>query len=653
MANVKTNLSLMQSPNHELFDKNKGKSNINLNNQKSFNFYTSKKDNLQNLKHNPTFKGDLAKLIPNKKFGNFFDIRRNLNGMNDTFGLLACSTSVVGFGLGGPALMYDNLYKKRHKKNNDKPDAYGHFESGTTIGKIGLKMNQAALTVSGLAGAMTGFSVGMPIMAVGEFIGNVLAAPVINTPLGYWFLNIGLAAVFGGRAFDTDPSHKAKMALFSSKKGVGEKTGYVVKNMWDCIVEAGKSSAKLAVSTIQLLSPDKAKRQNAIDFFHYKMIRIKSSTMTIKQSISADGLIKKVETGAKEHPHLLLVASSMLALTGVFGITTELLKKAGVIKSDKPTKIGFLFGKIAQVFDNYGIVAFGLRRCYAGNKTAGIPTVASGSTMMASAPNIDNDFGKGLIWFGLASFFLFLSAERFQDANGVFKRLGKAKEYKKLEAKLTSLLENSKEYNAIKKKMEELKPSEATAFASQFEIDFSKILPKRYLDDFRILLGGKTEDSLMTLRKALSGDKKDIEIIDSEHKQKEIAEKAKAKFEASKEETLNKIPKFIEFVQEKLGLIKEGQLPKKYDPNYDVKQLKADIIAANFPKEFADSIICYKAKQEDAIRQAIYSNIMTSGKNYENKLNTLIADKSNPTASKISEVAESCSKDYKKFLQVE
>lgn len=567
--------------------------------------------------YNPAFQAEL-KLKPNKSLSNFWDIKRNLPGLNNTFSFIVCATSVIGFGVGGPALMYDHYYKKNHpkEKQDNKQMEYGHFEPATKFGKIGLRMNQMALVVSGMGGATTGFAVGIPLMAVGEFIGNIVAAPLINTPIGYGLMNIGLAAIFGGRAFDTDPSHQAKMALFLSKKGFGAKTSYVLHNMGQCIADAAKASGHSLHSLVNLLNPAKEKRQAAIDFFRYKVIRVRSSAMRIVQSVNSEGMITNVESKYKSHPQVLLIASSILALGAVAVITTDVLKRMGIIKSDKAAKASFGVAKVGQVFDNYGIVGYGMQRCYMGNKIAGIPTVVSGATMIAGAPNADNDFGKGLTWFGLAWFFLFLAAERGQGFAGFLRELA-----------------GHRKGNLI---------NEASVFARQFEVDLSKVVPKKHLKNFRNIMEEKTEDSYVAIRRALWGDD-DRKVKEYEQKQTALKIEARKALTADSEETIKRIPEFVDFLKQTLS---EG----RYNPNHNVDWLKKQILQ-RFPNQpqFADSIISKEVTQEAAIRQAIYSNMLKSGKNYKAELDRLIAS-NDPV---VKEVATSCRKDYEKLLAVE
>lgn len=565
--------------------------------------------------YNPSFR---AQYKPNKALGRFWDIKRNLPGLNNTFSFLVCATSVVGFGVGGPALIYDHYYKKNHPKENQdqKQMEYGHFESATKIGKIGLRMNQMALVISGLGGATTGFAVGIPLMAVGEFIGNVIAAPLINTPIGYGLMNIGLAAIFGGRAFDTDPSHQAKMSMFLSKKTAGEKIGYVANNMKHCIADAAKASGHAFHSLVNLLNPAKEKRQAAIDFFRYKVIRVRSSAMRVVQNVNAQGMITKVESKYKSHPQVLLIASSILGLGAVAVITTDILKRMGILKSDKATKASFGIAKTGQVFDNYGIVGYGMQRCYMGNVVAGVPTVISGATMIAGAPNADNDFGKGLTWFGLAWFFLFLAAERGQGF-----------------AEFMRGLRGLKKGGLI---------NEASVFARQFEIDLSKVVPKKHLKNFRNIMEEKTEDSYVAIRKALWGDK-DKAVTDYNTAQGNLKIAARKALTEDKDEVVKRIPEFVDFLKTTLS---EG----RYNPEHNVDWLKKEILH-RFPNQpqFADSIISKEVSQEAAIREAIYSNMLKSGKHYAPELDKLIASK-DPVVSK---VAESCKNDYKKLLDVE
>lgn len=597
---------------------------------------------LSNKAYNPSFGADLK---PVSKLGHFLDWRRNLNGMNDTAGFLVCLTSVLGFGVGGPALIYDYFYKKKHNINNvtvDKNNQYGHFESATKIGKIGLRMNQMALTVSGLGGAMTGFSMGVPLMAAGEFIGNVIAAPVINTPTGYGLLNIGLAAIFGGRAFDSDPSHKANMAMFMSKKTLGEKTSYVLNNMGGHLKGAATLSIDLFKHLFGLLSPNAATRQSAKDFFHYKMFRVKSSTIAVTQHINADGMVGEVKQGLKGNSSLLLVASSLLALTGVFMIATEALKKLGVLKTDKVTKAGFTAGKIGQVFDNAGIITYGLERCYGGNVSAGIPTVLSGATMIAGAPNADNDFGKGLTWGGLAFFFLFLAAERFQNANSVLKRLSKIKEFKALEAKLLSLTnKDSSEYKEVVARLAELKKdgifAEANAFVRQFEFNFSGIIPSRQLKNVNTLFGNANEDSFVTLRKIFNPKY----VSEKEKNMKKLQADAEAALLADENPLVRQIPALVKTVREKLA--------GKYELSHDAEWLKQQLKDAGFAQQLIDRVIVHQTNHENAIRQAIYSNILKFGKSYKEELEKLASSED----SIVRTVAQSCQKDYQALLEVD
>lgn len=582
--------------------------------------------------YNPSFNG----LVPNKPYGRALDPRRRLGDLNNYFSLAACLISVIGFGVGGPALIYDYNYKKHHPQEgaDKKPLEYGHFESATKIGKIGLRMNQMALTVSGFAGATGGLALGVPLQAAGEFIGNVVAAPVINTPIGYGLLNIGLAAIFGARAFDTDPSHKAKMALFMSKKGAWDKTKYVLHNMGQCMVGAANSSTELAKNAFHLCSFDKVKRSKAWDFFTKQLFSIRSSTLNFVQEIDAHGNVK-VATKLKSNPHVLLLASSLLALAGVFVIGVDLLKKAGVIKSDKPTKAGFVAGKTGQIFDNYGITSYGMDRFYKGNKVAGIATVVSGATMMAGAPNADNDFGKGLTWFGLSAFFLFMAAERFQGAAAARKGVKAVNEYLKAAANHAS----QQELEAIMQKHEGMF-DHASAFVRQFEIDLSHVYPRKgkYLNRLRESLGDKDEDTWTTIKKTFfdRDGKKAQECKDAKDK---MQKDAVAALKADGDPRIKRIPEFIDFVN--------GKLAGQYNPKYGVEQLKADI-RKEFPG-FEETIVVRQVNHEDAIREAIYSNIMKSGRNYKPELEQL-AQSQDPV---VRDVAAKCKQDYQQLLEVE
>lgn len=587
-----------------------------------------------NKNYNPTFNG----LPPSKAYGRAFDPKRRLGDLNNYFSLAACLVSVIGFGVGGPALIYDYNYKKKHPKEgaDNKPLEYGHFESATKIGKIGLRMNQMALTVSGFAGATGGLALGVPLQAAGEIIGNVVAAPVINTPLGYGLLNIGLAAIFGARAFDTDPSHKAKMALFMSKKGFGAKTGYVLHNMGQCLIGAAASSKELFINAGRLCSFNKIKTSKGWDFFAHQLFAIRSSTLNFVQEIDAHGNAK-VATKLKSNPHVLLLASSLLALAGVFVIGVDLLKRAGIIKSDKPTKAGFVAGKTGQIFDNYGITSYGMDRFYKGNKVAGAATVISGATMMAGAPNADNDFGKGLTWFGLASFFLFMAAERFQGTAAARKGVKAVNQYLKAVARNAS----KKELDEIMKKSDGVF-NEAGVFVRQFEIDLSHFYPRKgkYLNKLRESLGDKDEDTWTTIRKTFF-DKKGEVAQKCDKDKKKMQTDAIAALKADDDSKIKQIPEFIEFVN--------GKLTGQYNPNYGVEQLRNDI-KAKFPNTgFEQAIVIRKVEHQDAIREAIYSNIMKSGKNYKPELDKLMAS----TDHVVRDVAISCNNDYKKLLEVE
>lgn len=512
-------------------------------------------------------------------------------------------------------------FKKQEKteKPQAKEEEFGHFEPETEFGKLGLNLAKVSLAVSGTAGFFTGLASKVPLMCVGEVIANLVAFPIINTPIGYAIMNLGLGVLFLGRAYDSDPVHKANYAVLFSKKPM-DGLKYLANNTWGCVKDTVDSTKHLGKQMFNLFSSNKQVKDDAKNFFGSKIFRIKSSTVTVGQEINAGGVVTAVKKGLKGNNYGLKLAAMILAVGGAGVATADILKKLGVVKDDKLKKASFRVAETGQVVDNLtGLVTYGLDRCYKGNPVAGIPTVISGVTMMCGAPNADNDLGKGLTWFGLSFFFLFLAVERFSEMCQAIR--GRAN------------IKNGFIKDGIK--FEKGFIEEATAVARQFEIDFSKFLPKKYLNYLRKLMGeGQCENTFVTIAKMFKSKGKDGKlnmlgkfVKKYEDSIKEDVKMAEGVFRsnATDDDKLNKIlckvPDFLKFL--------EKELSGPYDPTHNTEWLIKEIKAADFPEEFCN-IINRDGGHAELVKSNILANAKNSGKYYKPVLEEMLSNAKTP-----------------------
>lgn len=491
--------------------------------------------------------------------------------------------------------------QERTEKKQSHESEFAHFEPVTEFGKMGLGLAKAALVVSGFAGFFAGTALHVPLMSLGEVVANLLAAPLINTGLGYAIMSLGLALLFLGRGYDGDPLHRANYSIMSTKGWLGGGK-YIADNIMGCLKDTVDSTKVFGKHIANLFSSNKQAREEAKHFFGTKVLRIKSSTAIFGQEINAAGQTT-VTRGLKSYPYRFQVAAAVLTLGGLGVVTADILRALGITKNDKLKKATFRIAETGQVLDNLGLVAYGRERCLKGNKVAGYPTIMSGFTMMLGAPNADNDFGKGLTWFGLSFFFLFLAIERLGELCMAFK-----------------------ERRGLKAGGANRMIEEARAIAKQFEIDLSRFLPKEYLDYFRQLIGESQESTFVTISKIFASDSKPnsrfTKCVENHKKAltKATANAIKA-FEEAKDKRLTRIPEFLKYI--------EDLLKNPYDPKFTEKELIETIIASgrNFPEEYYANIICKQGNAKEIIISNICDNAKNSGwKNYKDTIIKLCSD---------------------------
>lgn len=480
--------------------------------------------------------------------------------------------------------------EEKVEKKQSHEGEFAHFEPVTEFGKMGLNLAKTALVVSGFAGFFTGIALHIPLMSLGEVVANLLAAPIINTGAGYAVMSAGLGLLFLGRAYDGNPVHRANYSIMATKSWPG-RAKYIADNMWGCIKDTGKSTIIFGKHLFSLFSPNKQVRKEARHFLRDKVLRVKSSTLTVGQEINAAGM-STVKKGLKSHPYRLQVAAMVLALGGVGVLTADVLRALGITKDDKLKKATFRVAETGQVLDNLGLITYGLERCYKGNP-AGFPTIISGATMMWGAPNADNDFGKGLTWFGLSFFFLFLALERLSELCQAFSK--------------------RKALKANPKKMIE----EATAIIRQFEIDFSKFLPKKYLNYLRKLMGNsESENIFVTIAKMFKPEGKNGKLnmfgkfVEKHEKSlKEDADIAAEAFKVADDKRLHKIPEFLQFL--------EKELSGEFDPKNGREVLIEKARKAGFAEDYIDSVISISGNPEEVAISNMCADIKAGGwKNY-------------------------------------
>ncbi|MEI8388499.1 MAG: hypothetical protein WCG23_01310 [bacterium] len=437
-------------------------------------------------------------------------------------GLATALTSTVGFAVGGVALMYDDIYKKRkHKKehaetkNNSqidtnnasaqkdktasnvsfqgnktkdthKKEEMGHINPETAFGKIGLAFAKVGIAFSGIAGIFNGIAMKLPLMAFGEGV-NVAASPIINTPAGFGLFSMGLAGVFAGRALENNPALKLNTAVLASKT-LNEKVKYLASNTWLTIKELGKSTKTTFTHLFNLVNP--AKSKISANFFRDKIIAVKSSTLQFNQSVLADGS-KIAEAAIKSHPYRMHTASVILAVGGA------ILTIASFIKNKIGQKTGFKTSEVGGALDNIGLAYSGLEKLQMGSKASGAALAVSGVTILAGTPQAETERGRALQWIGCGLLFAAFVFERKHDLS-----------------KALAAMKNIKETGLAK---------ESSQLIRQLEIDlpdaFSRKELKKILNPLaKFIKGGQKEKIAAEARNALMNNQagsKIVKFIDS------------------------------------------------------------------------------------------------------------------------------------------
>lgn len=324
--------------------------------------------------------------------------------------------------------------KKRTEKTDkkgaekDKPKSsegeYGHIVPVTKLGKTGLTFAKIAITVSGTAGFLTGLALNVPLMSLGEVIGNVLAAPIITSPAGFGLMTVGIAFLLIGRAFENNPALKFNPAIFANKNLLGKVT-YTANNILEGLKETGKSWGNLGKNIGGLFKS--STRGDSKNYFN-EFVSLNSSTMSFTQKVLANGK-DIVESGLKSNSSRLHTFAGIMAVTGLVLVVEDLLERVGIIKTDKPRKVCFNIAKIGQYADNIGLGAYGAERAAKFGAILGAPVMASAAIALTGAHKVDEDEGKGRIWAALSFFFMLLAIERGIETLHAFKsrRVLKAK----------------------------------------------------------------------------------------------------------------------------------------------------------------------------------------------------------------------------------
>ena len=387
------------------------------------------------------------KLTPSSEF-----IKSRKFPYMETIALVTAAVSTIGFSFGGIGLIYDciygkskgnkhnkegentspliantknnefeniqNIYKKIHvtEVKDPKKDEIGYIEPDTKVGKIGLMFSKIGVGFSGIAGIFNGIAMKIPLMSAGE-AANVAASPIINTAMGSGLLDIGLAAIFAGRALENDPALKLNPVIMASKQGL-DKVKYVVNNMWGCAKEVSNSAKAVFGNTFNLFVP--SKRKNAINFLKDNILAVRPTTVQFSEKILADGT-KVIEKGLKSPPHRMHTASLILAIGGAIKVVSSLFNnKTG-------QKAGFRVSEVGGGMDNIGLSMYGLERTMLGNPLAGIPLAVSGATILAGQPTVDKKEGRSLMWLGCGALFLTFFFDRHKDLRKAFNEAKKLK----------------------------------------------------------------------------------------------------------------------------------------------------------------------------------------------------------------------------------
>jgi len=405
----------------------------------------------------------------NPKNAKEFMLKKKIPQVWDTFSFLTALTSATGFAIGGAGLLSDYLSNEKGKeksslkKNTPVPDSFKNFETAslqdsapstekgkkkegaktivpsTKFSKMGLTFAKIGIAFSGIAGIFNGVSMGLPLMAAGEAL-NLCASPIIETPLGTGIFGIALAAVFSGRAMENDPELKIDKTKLKEKVGLKNKAEFIGKNMAGCAKEVWTSSKVMATNIKDLFS--KTKRPEAVAFFRDNVFSIKPKKLVVQEFIDENGLVKIVR-GTKNNPYLMHGASLLLAIGGLT------LALSSLLKNTTGQKVGIRTYEVGGSLDNLSLSRSGMEKAAvagAGSpvtKLAGYLMGASGLTILAGQPGLDEKWGRGTQWVGTALLFSVFAVERWPKA---FKVLESQPEFKSLvrqwEVDLTKLYSN-------------------------------------------------------------------------------------------------------------------------------------------------------------------------------------------------------------------
>lgn len=394
----------------------------------------------QNLQ-NPSFGG--FKVDPND--ATKFLLKKKSPQIWDTFSFLTAVTSATGFAIGGAGLLSDYLSKEKKqpslKKNTQVPDSFKNFETAglqdtvpesktdkkkegaktivpsTKFSKIGLTFAKIGIAFSGIAGIFNGVSMGLPLMAAGEAL-NLCASPIIETPLGTGLFGIALAAVFSGRALENDPELKLDKSKLKEKEGLKNKASYIWKNIKGCAEEVWRSGKVIGTNLVDLAKKDK--RTEAVSFFRDNVFAIKPKKLVIQEFVDKNGIVT-IKRATKNNPYLMHGASLLLAAGGLT------LALSSLLKNSTGQKVGLKTYEVGGSLDNLSLSRWGMEKAAiagAGDpaaKLAGYLLGASGLTILAGQPGVDEKWGRGIQWVGTALLFSVFAVERLPKAFKILK----------------------------------------------------------------------------------------------------------------------------------------------------------------------------------------------------------------------------------------
>jgi len=495
-------------------------------------------------------------LLKNKKFQTW-----------DTFSFLTAVTSATGFAIGGVGLLSDYLSKEKQqtalKNSASVLDSFKSFETAGTQGaipntkedkkdgkkegaktitpstkfsKTGMTFAKIGIAFSGIAGIFNGISMGLPLMAAGEAL-NLCSSPIIETPIGTGLFGIALAAVFSGRALENDPELKLDNAKLAKKEGLKNKAAYIMENIKGCATAVWESGNTIRTNLVDLAKKDK--RKEAMSFFRDNVFSIKPKKLVLQEFIDEKGVVT-IARGFKNNPYLMHGASLLLAAGGT------ILALSSMIKSSTGQKVGLKTYEVGGSLDNLSLSRWGMEKASTaavgspGAKLAGYLLGASGLTILAGQPGVDEKWGRGIQWVGTALLFSVFAVERFPKA---FKKLVSQPEFKTLvrqwEVDLTKVYSNKE----LKPKLGEI----VKAIANGTEI--KDPLVKQIIETAEGVLKKSVQNEMKIKKMAKKGIK--IEPV-SLYRSTETAEEISNKIMATKMKTGFKAKKGVNIPTEKI-----------------------------------------------------------------------------------------------------